>query len=159
MPNMRLNYGNCEPSEKQPATQKSYNENSQVTLRRNLIAEATNYIKQLETTSKKQLAELEHLRPLTHDAALNVEKIHNLQTQVSMMETLRKRIAEMEIENTLLQKEKSAWNTFLESNDGNQRPEEISRDLHRERVAHKAAQDRVQALDLELAEHRERVRT
>jgi mitotic spindle assembly checkpoint protein MAD1 len=75
------------------------------------------------------------------------------------MENLRKRATELEIEIELLRKEKEAWNTFLESNEVNQRPEEISRELHSERVAHKAAQDRVQALEGELAKLGTRVRT
>lgn len=75
------------------------------------------------------------------------------------MENLRKRATELEIEIELLRKEKEAWNTFLESNEGNQRPEEISRELHSERLAHKASQDRVQTLEGELAKLGTRVRT
>ena len=116
-------------------------------------------MRQLESTSRKQVTELERLRFLAAKAGINVEKIHTLETQLSLMEDLRKRSAEMEIEIALLRKEKSAWNTFLESNDGNHRPEEISRDLHRERTAHKLAQERIQLQDLELQELRTRVRT
>jgi mitotic spindle assembly checkpoint protein MAD1 len=75
------------------------------------------------------------------------------------MEDLRKRATQMEIEIALLRKEKMAWNTFLESNEGNQRPEEISRDLHRERLAHKVAQDHVQVLETEISEIRTRLRS
>ena len=116
-------------------------------------------MRQLESTSRKQAAELEQLRPLAAKAGINVEKIHTLETQLSLMEDLRKRSTEMEIEIALLRKEKSAWNTFLESNEGNHRPEEIGRDLHRERTAHKLAQERIQLQDLELQELRTRVRT
>jgi mitotic spindle assembly checkpoint protein MAD1 len=116
-------------------------------------------VRQLESTSRKQATELEQLRPLAAKAGINVEKIHTLETQLSLMEDLRKHSTEMEIEVNLLRKEKSAWNTFLESNEGNHRPEQISKDLHRERTAHKLAQERIQAQDLELQELRPRVRT
>jgi mitotic spindle assembly checkpoint protein MAD1 len=112
----------------------------------------------METRSRKQIAELEQLRPLSQNAAINVEKIHTLETQLSLMEKLRKRATELEIEITLLRKEKEAWNTFLDSSEGNQRPEEISRELHRERAAHKAAQDRLQTFETELTDLRKRVR-
>ena len=140
--------------------QRFYNGNSQVsdswTL---LIVEATNYVKQLETISRKQVAELEQIRPMAQKAAINLEKIHTLETQLSLMEDLRKRATEMEIEVALLRKEKLAWNTFLELNEGNRRPEEISRDLHQERASHKSAQERVQALEKEVSEIRARIRT
>jgi len=75
------------------------------------------------------------------------------------MEDLRKRATDMEIELTLLKKEKEAWNTFLESNEGNQRPEEISKELSRERLAHKADQERLEAQETELKDLRKRIRT
>ena len=75
------------------------------------------------------------------------------------MEDLRKRATEMEIEVTLLRKEKEAWNTFLESNEGNRRPEEISRDLHQERSARKLDQERIHTYESELTEFRIRVQT
>ena len=121
--------------------------------------EATNYVRQVESTSRKQVTELEQLRPLAAKAAINVEKIYSLETQLSLMEDLRKRATEMEIEITLLRKEKLAWNTFLESNEGNHRPEEISRDLHHERTGHKLAQERIQVQDLALQDLRARIRT
>jgi mitotic spindle assembly checkpoint protein MAD1 len=140
--------------------QRFYNGNSQVsdswTL---LIVEATHYVKQLETISRKQVAELEQIRPMAQKAAINLEKIHTLETQLFLMEDLRKRATEMEIEVALLRKEKLAWNTFLESNEGNRRPEEISRELHQERASHKSAQERVQALEKEVSEIRARIRT
>lgn len=114
------------------------------------MVEATNYVRQLEGTTRKQNAELEELRPLAQKAGINVEKIHTLETQLSLMENLRKRATEMEIEIALLRKEKSAWNTFLETNEGNQRPEDISRALNRERMAHKSDQERLQAQETEL---------
>ena len=102
--------------------------------------------------------ELEQLRPLASKAAINVEKIHTLETQLSLMEDLRKRATEMEIEITLLRKEKEAWNTFLETNETNHRPEEISRDLHRERAARKTDQERLQSYETELIDSRTRLR-
>jgi mitotic spindle assembly checkpoint protein MAD1 len=75
------------------------------------------------------------------------------------MEDLRKKTTEMEIEIALLRKEKSAWNTFLESNEGSQRPEEIGRELHRERLAHKSDQERIQLQETELDELRGKLRT
>lgn len=123
------------------------------------MAEATNYVNQLETTSRKQHAELEQVRPLAQKAAINVEKIHTLETQLSLMEDLRKRATDMEIEITLLRKEKLAWESFLESNEGSQRPEEISRELHRERAAHKADQERIQMLESDLDQARTQIRT
>lgn len=75
------------------------------------------------------------------------------------MENLRKRATEMEIELTLLQKEKEAWNTFLETSEGNHRPEEISRDLHRERAARKLDQERLQTYESELTDSRTRLQT
>jgi len=118
------------------------------------MVEATIYVRQLEGTTRKQNAELEELRPLAQKAGINLEKIHTLETQLSLMEDLRKRATEMEIEIALLRKEKMAWNTFLESNEGNQRPEDISRELSRERMAHKAVQERLQAQETELKELR-----
>ena len=96
---------------------------------------------------------------MAQKAAINIEKIHTLETQLSLMEDLRKRATDMEIEVTLLKKEKEAWNTFLESNEGNQRPEEISKELSRERLAHKADQERLQSQETELEELRKRIRT
>lgn len=121
--------------------------------------EATKYVSQLEATSRKQVHELEQLRPLASKAAINVEKIHTLETQLSLMEDLRKRATEMEIELTLLRKEKEAWNTFLETNEGTHRPEEISRDLHRERAARKLDQERLQTYESELTDSRTRLQT
>src|SRR5271170_4336579 len=118
------------------------------------MVEATNHTKQLELTSRKQNVELEQLRPLASKAAINVEKIHTLETQLSLMEDLRKRSTEMEIEITMLRKEKEAWNTFLETNETNHRPEEISRDLHRERAARKTDQERLQSYETELIDSR-----
>ena len=125
----------------------------------NLQVEATKYVSQLEATSRKHFHELEQLRPLASKAAINVEKIHTLETQLSLMEDLRKRATEMEIEITLLRKEKEAWNTFLETNEGNHRPEEISRDLHRERAARKLDQERLQTYESELTDSRTRVQS
>jgi len=105
------------------------------------------------------MQELEQLRPLANKAAINVEKIHTLDTQLSLMEDLRKRGTEMEIEVTLLRKEKEAWNTFLETNEPSQSPEEISRDLHRERAARKTDQERLQTYETELIDSRTRLRT
>jgi len=118
------------------------------------MVEATIYVRQLEGTTQKQNAELEELRPLAQKAGINLEKIYTLETQLSLMEDLRKRATEMEIEIALLRKEKMAWNTFLESNEGNQRPEDISRELSRERMSHKADQERLQAQETELKELR-----
>jgi mitotic spindle assembly checkpoint protein MAD1 len=105
------------------------------------------------------VAELEQIRPLAQKAAIHLEKIHSLETQLSLMEDLRKRATDMEIEITLLKKEKEAWNTFLESNEGNQRPEEISKELSRERIAHKADEERLQMQETELDELRKRIKT
>lgn len=114
----------------------------------------------MESTSRKQIGELEQLRPLAAKAAINVEKIHSLETQLSLMEDLRKRSAEMEIEITILRKEKSAWNTFLESNETKfQRPEEISRELHLERMQHKLNQERIQSLESEVSSLRTRLQS
>jgi mitotic spindle assembly checkpoint protein MAD1 len=116
-------------------------------------------VKQLETTSRKYVAELEQIRPIAQKAAINLEKIHSLETQLSLMEDLRKRATEMEIEIAMLRKEKLAWNTFLESNEGNRRPEEISRELHQERAANKSALERIQALESELSQTHSKIRT
>jgi mitotic spindle assembly checkpoint protein MAD1 len=70
------------------------------------------------------------------------------------MEDLRKRATELEIEVAILRKEKSAWNTFLEQNETSQRPEDLTRELNRERMAHRATVERVQGMDLELRELR-----
>ena len=123
------------------------------------FVEATNWAKQLEATSRKQAAELEQIRPIAQKAGINVEKIHTLETQLSLMEDLRKRSTDMEIEITLLKKEKEAWNAFLELNEGNQRPEEISRALSRERLARKADEEKIQAQEQELEDLRKRYHT
>lgn len=109
--------------------------------------------------SRKQLTELEQIRPLASKAAINLEKIHTLETQLSLMEDLRKRSAELEIELTILRKEKSAWNTFLESNEKSTRPEEITKELNRERIAHQSNQETIQLQDSELKELRTKLRT
>src|SRR5271169_5878972 len=110
-------------------------------------------------TSRKQMHELEQLRPLASKAAINVEKIHTLETQLSLMEDLRKRSTEMEIEITMLRKEKLAWDTFLESSEKNQSPEDISRELNREKMAHKQLEERIQFQESELHELRSRIQT
>ena len=113
----------------------------------------------MELTSRKQIIELEQLRPLASKAAINVEKIHTLEIQLSLMENLRKRSTEMEIEIAMLRKEKLAWETFLESSEENNRPEDISRELNRERMAHKQFEERIKLQDSEIHELRSRIRT
>jgi mitotic spindle assembly checkpoint protein MAD1 len=70
------------------------------------------------------------------------------------MEDLRTRATELEIEVALLKNEKSAWNTFLEQNESNQRPEDLTRELNRERMAHKATVERLEGMEGELRELR-----
>ena len=123
------------------------------------MVEATNYIRQLEVTNRKHVSELEQIRPIAQKAAINVEKIHSLETQLSLMEDLRRKCTELEIEVALLRKEKNAWNTFLESTDGVQRPEEITRELQRERAAHKFDQEQMHVQETELDELRKQLRT
>jgi len=122
------------------------------------MVEATNYVRQLESTNRKQSSELDHLHPLAQKASINLEKIHTLETQLSLMENLRKRATEMEIEITLLRKEKLSWSAFLDSAETNQRPEDIMRELSQERLAHTAAKEALQRVETEITDLQKRVR-
>jgi mitotic spindle assembly checkpoint protein MAD1 len=122
------------------------------------MVEATNYVRQLESTNRKQSSELERIRPLAQNASISVEKIHALETQLSLMEDLRKRSTELEIEITLLRKEKLAWSTFLDSVDTSQRPEDILRSLSQEKLTHTGTKETLQRLELELTDLQKRFR-
>jgi mitotic spindle assembly checkpoint protein MAD1 len=122
------------------------------------MAEATKYIHQLESTNRKQSSELDHLHPLAQKASISLEKIHTLETQLSLMDNLRKRATEMEIEITLLGKEKLAWSAFLDSTETDQRPEDIMRELSQERLAHTATKETLQRLETEITDLQKQAR-
>ena len=106
----------------------------------------------METTSRKQSTELETLRPLAQKSQIHLEKIHALETQVSLMQDLRNRYAQSEIELSILRKEKAAWAAF--SDNQGVTPEQLARELLTERTARKAEGDALREAEVELADLR-----
>lgn len=99
------------------------------------LSEQVAHIKTLESTNRKQLSELKQLRDFGKSLELVQEEKTALETKLRMMDTLRDELSSVHLRVSILQDERNAWSSYLES-EGLEfdSPESLARALIQERL-------------------------
>ncbi|KAL7276529.1 coiled-coil domain-containing protein mad1 [Rhizina undulata] len=99
------------------------------------LAEQVNHIKILETTNRRQSAELKQLREHNKSIELLQEEKESLESKVRMMDDLRKELSETQLRVSILQDEKNSWSSYFQS-EGLEfdSPESLAKALVKERM-------------------------
>ncbi|KAG5519853.1 hypothetical protein PMAC_000128 [Pneumocystis sp. 'macacae'] len=116
------------------------------------LSEQLSYIKTLEKKNLQQTQELKQLRETHKSIQILQEEKTNLEFQLKLMDDLRQRLGESEIECTILKREKAAWVAYL--NDDDQRdfdsPKALSIALAQQRIENAALTEKYSVLETEL---------
>ncbi|QIW99803.1 hypothetical protein AMS68_005321 [Peltaster fructicola] len=103
------------------------------------LSEQVDYIQKLEETNRIQLSELRQLRRSAKSAEIVEEEKRSLETRLSLMDDLRKELAEAELQRRVLEDEKKSWQSYFVSETGTDdvtydTPEDMARALLQERL-------------------------
>ncbi|CCJ29515.1 unnamed protein product [Pneumocystis jirovecii] len=116
------------------------------------LSEQLSYIKSLEKKNLQQAQELKQHRETHKSIQILQEEKTNLEFQLKLMDDLRQRLGESEIECTILKREKAAWVAYL--NDDDQRdfdsPKALSVALAQQRIENAALTEKYNILETEL---------
>jgi mitotic spindle assembly checkpoint protein MAD1 len=121
------------------------------------LSEQVTHIKKLEMFSRKQAAELDHLRQLHKSIEVVEEEKFSLQRKVERMESLENELGEARIQRQRLEDERRSWTAYLESQgdaDGQfefDSPESLARALVEERLQRAVLVERLGAVEAELS--------
>lgn len=123
------------------------------------LSEQVNHIKTLESTNRKQNAELKTLRETNRSLELVEEEKRSLEGKVKVMDELREALSTAELRISVLQDEKNAWESYFQS-EGLEfdSPQSLARALVVERVEKVGLLDKVGRLGPEVIEKENMIR-
>lgn len=122
------------------------------------LGEQVAHIKKIETTNRKQHAELDHYKQLHKSIEVVEEEKRSLQRKVDSMEDLQNALVEAQIQRQRLEDERLAWTAYLQSQAGPDgilefdSPEKLARAFIEERVRTTTLTERIGTLESEQLE-------
>ncbi|KAG5439592.1 hypothetical protein PCANB_002168 [Pneumocystis canis] len=116
------------------------------------LSEQLSYIKSLEKKNLQQAQELKQLRESYKSIQILQEEKKDLQFQLKLMDDLRQRLGESEIECAILKREKAAWIAYLDSDDQQDfdSPKALSLALAQQRIENASLVEKYSILESEL---------
>ena len=133
---------------------------SLVVLKREL-SDQVNHIRNLETTSRKQNTELEHLRKIQRNVEVIEEQKRSLENQLQLMKEVESELGRVQIQKQMLEDERTSWTSLLQENDQPAEfdsPEAVARALLEERIEKATLVDRVGNNEAQLLERDETIK-
>lgn len=128
------------------------------------LSEQVSHIRKLESTNREQNAELKHFRRVHKAVEVVEEEKRALENRVSVMGVIEKNLREAQLQRQILEDERRSWTSYLESEGGTGKdefdsPEGMARALVRERVENASLLQRVGAVQPELLEKDEIIKS
>lgn len=128
------------------------------------LSEQVSHIRKLESTNREQNAELKHFRRVHKAVEVVEEEKRALENRVSVMGVIEKNLREAQLQRQILEDERRSWTSYLESEGGTGRnefdsPEGMARALVRERVENASLLQKVGAVQPELLEKDEIIKS
>ena len=120
------------------------------------LSEQVSHIRKLEALNREQHEELHRLRKTNKNFELLEEEKMGLQSQLDQMNEVRRELRESELRRQVLEDERQAWNSYLETDAGThwgefRRPEDLARAFAREKIETAELTKRLGELEPELA--------
>lgn len=128
------------------------------------LSEQVSHIRKLESTNREQNAELKHFRRVHKAVEVVEEEKRALENRVSVMGVIEKNLREAQLQRQILEDERRSWTSYLESEGGTGKdefdsPEGMARALVRERVENASLLQKVGAVQPELLEKDEIIKS
>ena len=128
------------------------------------LSEQVSHIRKLESTNRDQNAELKHLRRIHKAVEVVEEEKRALENRVGLMGDIEKNLREAQLQRQILEDERRSWTSYLETESGTGKgefdsPEEVARALVRERVENASLLQRIGAVQPELLEKDEIIKS
>ena len=128
------------------------------------LSEQVAHIRRLESTNREQAKELKHFRQI-HKAVEVVEEEKNvLKTRLSVLEGIEQQLREAQLQRQILEDERRSWTSYLQNEGGNGQvefnsPGDMARALVKERLENASLAQRLGAVQPELLEKDEIIRS
>ena len=127
------------------------------------LSEQVAHIRKLETANREQNAELKQYRR-NHKAVEVVEEEKQvLESKLTLMENLRQELREAQLQRQILEDERQSWTSYLQNETGGNvefhSPEDLARALVKERVETASLVERLGAVQPELLEKEEIIKS
>ncbi|KAJ5937759.1 Spindle-related protein [Penicillium verhagenii] len=129
-------------------------------LKRELTEQVT-HLRELETTNRDQLTELQHLRKVQKNVQVVDEQKRSLENKLQLMQGVEAELETLQIQKQVLEDERQSWASLLEENDQPaefESPEAIVKALVRERIEKATFIDRLGAVEAQFLEKDEAIR-
>ena len=128
------------------------------------LSEQVSHIRKLESTNREQNAELKHFRRVHKAVEVVEEEKRALENRVSLMGVIEKNLREAQLQRQILEDERRSWTSYLESEGGTggvefATPEDVARALVRERVEKASLLQKIGAVQPELLEKDEIIKS
>ncbi|KAL8739263.1 MAG: hypothetical protein Q9190_007864, partial [Brigantiaea leucoxantha] len=129
------------------------------------LSEQVSHIRRLESTNREQSMELKNFRRLHKAVEVVEEEKRALETKISLADDLQRELVEAQIQRQILEDEKKAWTSYLQSqseSDGQvefDSPEDLARALIKGRLETASLVDRLGAIQPELLEKDEVIKS
>ncbi len=129
------------------------------------LSEQVAHIRKLETANREQNAELKQHRRNHKAVEVVEEEKRALESKVNLMEDLRKELREAQLQRQILEDERQSWTSYLQNEAGSGKtvefnsPEDLARALVKERVESASLLERLGAIQPELLEKEEIIKS
>lgn len=126
------------------------------------LTEQVNHLRELETTNRDQVAELQHLRKVQKNVQVVEEQKRSLENQLQLMRGVEAEFETLQIQKQVLEDERQSWASLLEENDQPAEfdsPEAIVKALVQERIEKATFIDRLGAVDAQFLEKDEAIKS
>ncbi|KAL8656628.1 MAG: hypothetical protein Q9226_002610 [Calogaya cf. arnoldii] len=129
------------------------------------LSDQVTHIRRLETSNREQSAELKHFRRSHKAVEIVEEEKRVMEHRLSLMEDLRTELHEAQLRRQILEDERQAWTSYLQSqtSEGDESrfdsPEAVARALMKERLETASLTERLGRIQPELSEKDEIIRS
>ena len=128
------------------------------------LSEQVAHIRRLESTNREQNAELKHFRRIYKAVEVVEEEKRALETKVRQVEDMAKQLREAQLQRQILEDERRSWTSYLENEGGTGKvefdsPEDMARALVKERLENASLVERIGAVQPELLEKDEIIKS
>lgn len=128
------------------------------------LSEQVAHIRKLESTNREQNQELRHFRRVHKAVEVVEEEKSLLQSKLSIMEDMGKQLREAQLQRQILEDERRSWTSYLQNEGGTgdvefESPEDMARALVGQRLENASLMQRMGALQPELLERDEIIKS
>lgn len=125
------------------------------------LSDQVNHLRELESTSRNQEAELRHLRKVQKNVEVVEEQKRSLENQLQLMKGLETEVGTLQIQKQMLEDERQSWTSLLQENDQPAEfdsPEAVVKALVQERIEKATLVDKLGTVDMQFLEKDEIIR-